>query len=396
MKKFVIILLWFPIMVLAQTKYQTDFDHFLNDFTNHYVYLESQGIDIEKIRAYYKAEVAAIKSDNDFIALLEKVTYEFYNGHIMLNTNTEDSNRVIPSGSDIFAVKSGNTYLISDVRVDSPAEKSGIKSGMELITFNGQNISEAIKPFLPKTVTNYTPAMYRYAINMLLAGNRNTPRNIIVYFINSRRQFLPDIYKPTPKTTLLNVMKDKSGNSYIKINDALGNTDLIPAFDKALDSLLDSKAITLDLRETPSGGNTTVARGIMGRFITKEMPYQVHEYTEMPSGIVRKWVELASPRGKTYTGKLIVMVSHWTGSMGEGMAIGFDGMKRGTVVGTRMAGLLGANYSYRLPETNIGYSIPGEILYHINGIPREDYIPEYLTKNSIETLLKAMELENEK
>ena len=272
MKKFVIIFLWFPIMVWGQTKYQADFDHFLNDFTNHYVYLELEGIDIEKIRAYYKPEVDAIQSDDDFVLFLEKVTYEFYNGHIMLNNNTPDSNRVIPSGSDIYAVKSGNSFLISDVRLDSPAEKSGMKPGMELITFNGQNISEAIKPFLPKTVTNYTPAMYSYAINMLLAGNRNTPRNIIVYFKNSRREYLPDIYKPTPKATLLNVMKYKSGISYIKINDALGNTDLIPAFDKALDSLLDSKAITLDLRETPGGGNTTVARSIMGRFITKEMP----------------------------------------------------------------------------------------------------------------------------
>ena len=71
MKKLVIILLWLPVICLAQSKYQTDFDHFLNDFTNHYVYLESQGIDIEKIRAYYKPEVASITSDYDFILFLE-------------------------------------------------------------------------------------------------------------------------------------------------------------------------------------------------------------------------------------------------------------------------------------------------------------------------------------
>jgi carboxyl-terminal processing protease len=38
----------------------------------------------------------------------------------------------------------------------------------------------------------------------------------------------------------------------------------------------------------------------------------------------------------------VVLVGRWTASMGEGMAIGLDAMKRATIVGTRMAGLNGA------------------------------------------------------
>ena len=37
---------------------------------------------------------------------------------------------------------------------------------------------------------------------------------------------------------------------------------------------------------------------------------------------------------------VVVLVDHWTGSMGEGIAIGMDGLKRATIVGTEMAGLL--------------------------------------------------------
>ncbi|MGC3959897.1 MAG: S41 family peptidase [Verrucomicrobiota bacterium] len=75
---------------------------------------------------------------------------------------------------------------------------------------------------------------------------------------------------------------------------------------------------------------------------------------------------------------MIVLVDHWTGSMGEGMAIGFDGMRRGQVVGTAMAGLNGAVYSQTLERTGIRFSYPAERLFHINGTPRHLWLPPVL------------------
>jgi len=69
-------------------------------------------------------------------------------------------------------------------------------------------------------------------------------------------------------------------------------------------------------------------------------------------------------------------VDHGTGSVSEGIVIGFDAFKRVTTIGTKMAGLSGAIYSYRLPNTNIGFSFPVEKLYHINGTPRELFTPK--------------------
>jgi carboxyl-terminal processing protease len=51
-----------------------------------------------------------------------------------------------------------------------------------------------------------------------------------------------------------------------------------------------------------------------------------------------------------------------------------------------MAGLLGAINGFRMSETNIGFQIPTERLYHINGTPREKYKPMILTQNMEETL----------
>ncbi|MCR5863569.1 hypothetical protein LRS05_16235 [Flavobacterium sp. J372] len=86
------------------------------------------------------------------------------------------------------------------------------------------------------------------------------------------------------------------------------------------------------------------------------------------------------------------MAGHWTGSMGEGMVIGFDAMRRAKITGTKMAGLLGAIYTYRMKNTNIGYQIPIEGMYHVNDTPREDFMPKYITANSSETFAKALSL----
>lgn len=78
--------------------------------------------------------------------------------------------------------------------------------------------------------------------------------------------------------------------------------------------------------------------------------------------------------------------------MGEGIAIGFDGMKRAEIIGTQMAGLLGAISNFQLKETQIGYQIPTERLYHVNGKPREIFLPKKLTQNIVQTLQKAKEI----
>ena len=71
----------------------------------------------------------------------------------------------------------------------------------------------------------------------------------------------------------------------------------------------------------------------------------------------------------------MVLVNHWTGSMGEGLAIGFDATGAGTVVGTEMAGLLGATYHFELPHSKIGVNLPAERLTHVDGTPRENFRP---------------------
>jgi carboxyl-terminal processing protease len=53
-----------------------------------------------------------------------------------------------------------------------------------------------------------------------------------------------------------------------------------------------------------------------------------------------------------------------------------------------MAGLLGAISNFKLTETKIGFQFPTERLYHIDGDPRENFVPGILTQNIEETFQK--------
>ena len=169
-------------------------------------------------------------------------------------------------------------------------------------------------------------------------------------------------------------------SGYIKINDCLYDNELIPVFDSIMQTMKNTTSLILDLRETPSGGNTTVARAIIGWFVNKDHFYQKHEYyaEEKAFGVKSSWEEIVSPRKDKYYGKpLVILCDHWTGSIAEGITIGFDALKRPAtkIIGTAMARLNGAVYTYEMPNTKIHFTFPAERLYHINGLPREQYIP---------------------
>ncbi|MFN8291135.1 MAG: S41 family peptidase, partial [Chitinophagaceae bacterium] len=336
-------------------------------------------------------------SRSSFLHILESALNELYNGHCFLNTNTPSSNRLIPSGADLKVVYVSGLFLVDELRPGYNAAAAGIKKGMQIAAVNDVPISEAIRKFLPKGVTSPGNSMIEYAANMVLAGTHDKPRVITMETGLDRTNFYPDALPNKTEiaaTGLLEARKLEGNTGYIRILNSLGNDELIRAFDEALDSLLNTTGMILDLRETPGGGTTTVARAIMGRFIDKEMPYQKHIYTdeEKETGIRRSTLELVSPRGKTYRHPLVVLVSYWTASMGEGMAIGFDAMKRAVIAGTPMAGLLGEISTFETPELKVPFSFPTVQLQTVSGKPREDFRPSVIINDPDQALPAALGL----
>jgi len=363
----------------SRQQYEEDFDHLWQNFADDYAYLDQKQTDWNRVREIYRPQISAVKTRNDFVALLESVLEELYDFHTHLNTNTASSPRLVPSGADIWAEWIKERAIITEVKPESGADKAGLKVGMEIVSINGVAVAAAVSRRAGKSLRFRDKAVKDWALRTLLAGRHNENRSIEVISNGARKVFEIEADSRQAETKpLLTYRRLAKDVGYIRINNSLGNSELVKQFGLALAALRDTRGLVLDLRDTPSGGNTTVARGIMGRFITRDLPYQKHSIPaeERQYGIKRSWIELVSPgAGFTYTAPVVVLVNHWTGSMGEGIAIGMDGMKRATIVGTDMARLAGATSGIKLPHTGIGVTFPTEKLFHVNGTPREKFVP---------------------
>ncbi|RSK46328.1 S41 family peptidase [Hymenobacter perfusus] len=357
-----------------------DFDYFWTTINENYCYFDKKQTDWARVRELYGAQVAGVSTRAQFVRLLENALNELYDNHAGLSTNLPDSRRLVPTGTDVWAQFEQGKPVVVAVRPGFGAERVGLRPGMEIVRINEVPVAQALLPLLGRSLKTVDDAARTLALNLALAGDHRTPRQLTVRAQGRLRQLYPDA--PTAQLEHIQYAgllesRQLGTVGYIRINNSLGNNRLIAAFDSTLDALAGTTGLILDLRDTPSGGNTTVARAIMGRFITQEQPYQRHEFPaeERQFGIRRSTLEIVSPRPRPYTRPLVVLVGPWTSSMGEGITIGFDALGRATIMGTEMARLNGAINSFRLPNSTFGFNIPTERLYHVNGQPRENFVP---------------------
>jgi hypothetical protein len=325
-----------------------------------------------------RAEAEAVNSPRELVRYSERVLSLLADHHAITGSSLKDSWAVFPSYGDLWVDRSSQGYVIKQVRQGSPASKAGITEGDRLSAIDGVPMSIAVANYWADLGTTGGAERDAYAARVLAAGRRDRPRSITVTGRSGVRSLiLPSLYSlhppPLPPVSTTSVR----GQYRIRFNDSLGESAAIAAFDTAMAAAPRGHRLLIDLQDTPSGGNTTVARAVLSWFVSRPTFYQMHNLPveERATGIARQWVEQVLPRpGKHYRGPVTVRVARWTGSMGEGLAIGFHAIGA-RVEGTRMAGLRGAVYDYKLPASGLVLKLPTERVYTVDGMPRERFVP---------------------
>jgi carboxyl-terminal processing protease len=374
-----------PLWLHAQTpaELRADVETMWRVVGDRYAYFDVRATRWPELPRLYAEALARLSTRDEMVALLEQMLDELVDPHAQLNVNLATSPRLVPSGTDLWAAWLAGDAVVTDVRVGSDAEKAGIRPNDVVLRLGDLQIGAAVEARLGRSYPHSDAPARDWALRAVLAGRHGVSRALQLRRGDAIRTVeLParDQFGARPAGPLA-VARLPGRIGQVRLNDSLGDDATIAAFDAALDALRDTRALIVDLRDTPSGGNSTVARAILGRFVARDLPYQRHllPAEERETGVRRSWLELVSPRGVApYRGRVVVLVGHWTGSMGEGLAIGFDATRAGTVIGTRMAGLLGATDQVVLPHTGIGINLPTERLYHVDGTPREAFQPTVL------------------
>lgn len=344
-----------------------------------YAYLDRFPGGVMPMSAVLRAEAEAVGDRRALLRYAEHAVAALADHHAITGGSFNDSWGLVPSYSDLWIEPEGDVWRITAVRNDSPAAAARIRPGDSLVAIAGLPASQAVAAFWADFGLEPTGDRAGYAARVLAAGRRDRPRDLTVRDAagTERRLTLPNLYEAGPGERPPVSAHEAGGALVIRFNDSLGDSDTVAAFDAAMAAARPGQPVVLDLTDTASGGNTVVARAVMGWFVDAPAAYQIHNLPaeERETGVPRQWIEQVLPRpGKRHLGPVTVRVGRWTGSMGEGLAIGLDALGA-DVVGDRMAGLLGAVYDHRLANSGMVIKLPTERLYAVDGAPREAFRP---------------------
>ncbi len=383
---------------IDQTEIREDLNEILTDISQNYIYLKDKNVDLNCLREYYEKQIMNIKTEEETVLFFEYLLDEFYDSHLILNTNRNSSFRLF---SPIYATVEKGKPIVSSVWQTQIENLEQDLIGAELLKINGIDFDKAIEQFPTHCNDKNSHNVKEWIVNKILAGRYNQSR-VLTLKLDNKKTIEFDLKKLKIKSiSELLTSRIENGIGIVRINNSLGNNSLINEFDKALDNLMNTKGLVIDLRNTVDGGNSYVARGIMSRFINEPKPYQKHLTTEQYNGnpiIERSWTEYVNPRKEQYKKPVVILVGRWTGSMGEGLAIGFEGMERAEIVGSEMERLAGEMNGFSFKNQSFSYRLSITKLFHINGTPREKYVPtNYVTQTTTkkdEALEKGIELIN--
>lgn len=345
-----------------------------------YSYFERPGVDGPRILAHFEPLARQTRDRAAFIALLKTVARNFADPHFNVGPGAAGDPGLVPTASDLFGEVLEGRALIRAVRGGSDAAAQGVPLGATVVAVDGHDPASRIATLLGQPLAALSRAQARHGLNLALAGVRGQARQLVLR-VGGGPPRMFRLKSPAEQARALTaappVVAERRGPvGLIRFNNSLGRDDARAHFTAALRGLLDTRALAIDLRQTPSGGNTTVARAILGHFTDREQPYQVHVVSgeQRRFGVPRKFIELVAPLEPHYGGRVFVLCGRWTGSMGEGLVIGFDALGH-TSVGSPMAHLLGALFHETLPASQAQVELGEEQLLHVNGAPREAFQP---------------------
>lgn len=330
--------------------------------------------------AVLNAQRAAVHDEDTLLRYAEYRIISLADHHAITCSSFKDSWAVVPTYADLWVVSREGQYIIDAVREGSPAALAGIQPGNALVAVDAVGTASAVSAFWRELGLAINPARADFAARVLAAGRRDRPRRLSISDATGRvRQLtLPSLYSVALEQRPPLTISTNEARTVIRFNNSLGNDATIAAFDEAMQRIPLSHEVVLDLRDTPSGGNTTVARAVMGWFINKPHGYQVHNRPneERETGIARQWIEQVLPRSGKHRQNLPgIWVGRWTGSMGEGLAIGFASM-RAEVRGGPMAELKGSVEDLKMGDTDMCVKLPTERLMTTTYTPREQFLPK--------------------
>lgn len=358
---------------LTSEQLAADFDALDRFVRESYAFLDLKRTDWSRVVAELRPRALAASDETEWMHVLEDALDQLYDAHCMLNRNAPDSWRPAPHGLWV-ELRDGRT-IVTAVERGSGAAAVGARPGDEVLAIDSTPFADLVRRRAPRFLRAPDPAAEEWARASAAAGQHGAPLSLQVRRSDGIQETLAPAAgegeRPLVEWSLL------PGNVGRIALASFAEPEAVEAFDRALEALRDTRGLLLDVRSN-SGGNTAVARPILGRFLAERMQYA---WMARRAGetLGPRWPEYVEPRGPwTYTAPVVVIVDRFSVSMAEGFAMGLRGMGRARIVGTPMARLGAAIGRLELPNCGITVQISTEPVYAVDGTPRWELEPDIL------------------
>lgn len=350
-----------------------DFDELWHTLGERYCYFSEKTTDWQKVRSVYRPLAMAARTEEEFLGVIHDVLAELYDAHTHLSSPPPGAPRW--PGYDMIVERAGDVARIVAVEDGSAPAFVGLRTGDQIVAVDQVPVAAAAAKRMPRCLARPDPAAEWYAWNVAVAGLTERPRVLTIRQAENKTTqpaSLPVVPK-VPEAAVSSMTLD-DGFGYVRIR-TFADRAVSADFDSALARLRETRGLVIDVRRN-GGGDTAVARPIMGRFISERKPY-ARMRRRSGSGLGDAWTEYVDPRGPfTYTRPVVVLVDHWSGSMAEGFPMGMRGLGRARIVGTRMAALGAGVFGLRLDRTGVQAQYSAEPVYDIWNAPRTSLRPD--------------------
>lgn len=343
-----------------------DFDELWTTLRDRYCFFSEKRTDWNRVRSLYRPKALAAQTQDELHAVVGQVLAELYDPHTSLSSPPAGSQR--GPNSDVIADWRNGQAVVRAIQDDSVAAEAGLAMGDIILSVDDRPITDQLQLLMPKCLTRFDPDAQAYALNRAVAGTRGQGRRYLISRSGSEPRELVLPIRQTPPRPDVEWRRLDDGVGYIVIR-SFADDAVAEKFDEALEAFRDAPGLIIDVRGN-GGGDTAVARPIMGRFISETKPYARMRRRE-GRALSAAWTEVVEPQGPfTYTRPVVVLANHWSGSMAEGFPMGMKGIGRATIVGTRMMSLGAAVFPLRLDRTGIQAQYSAEPVYDVHDRPR--------------------------
>jgi len=301
---------------LEDESYDEVFNTICEYLEEKYPYFGYKDVDWKKIKKQAQENLKKVKKDEDFHEIIDKMLKQFHDGHLKFYSPPKPRPVYVYTGIRIIRIE-GKCY-ISEVIPNSPAEKAGLKLGMQIIK-----------------VDNKPVELYRYY--HLTYERADTTTSFTTVFDKEEKTIRIDLpekpwKKPIPVITYKRLPE---GYGYIKIRKmAVDMFSFVQSFDKALENLWNTKGLIIDIRDNP-GGAIILTDQILGRFTNQKVKY---------GGILNRQGKFSPlfviPRNPIYEHSIVILINKRNASAADFFAYAASHLDRITLVGRPTAGVV--------------------------------------------------------